>query len=63
VKRQKGKRRWQGKAKEQQAVYENRRRVRGNYGKSLLRRRGELVERSFAHCSLTSTDGLASSWK
>jgi hypothetical protein len=28
----------------------NRRRVRGEYGKSLLRRRGELVERSFAHC-------------
>src|SRR3989449_2772294 len=25
-------------------------RVRGEYGKSLLRRRGELVERSFAHC-------------
>jgi hypothetical protein len=31
-------------------VYQNRRRVRGGYGKSLLRRRGELVERSFAHC-------------
>jgi transposase len=31
-------------------VYANRRRVRGEYGKSLLRRRGELVERSFAHC-------------
>jgi len=30
--------------------YENRRRVRGEYGKSLLRRRGELIERSFAHC-------------
>ena len=26
---------------EQQAVYANRRRVRGEYGKSLLRRRGE----------------------
>jgi len=24
--------------------------VRGEYGKSLLRRRGDLVERSFAHC-------------
>jgi hypothetical protein len=24
--------------------------VRGGYGKSLLRQRGELVERSFAHC-------------
>jgi transposase len=49
-KRQKGKRRWQGKAEEKQAVYENRRRVQGDYGKSLLKRRGELVERSFAHC-------------
>jgi transposase len=49
-KRQKGKRRWHGKAEEQRAVYENRRRVRGDYGKCLLKRRGELVERSFAHC-------------
>src|SRR5664279_1400702 len=49
-KQQKGLRNWQGKAEEQQAVYANRRRVRGEYGKSLLRRRGELVERSFAHC-------------
>ncbi len=49
-KRQKGKRHWQGKAEEQQAVYANRRRVRGEYGKSLLKRRGELVKRSFAHC-------------
>src|SRR5271156_3649649 len=49
-KKQKGRRNWAGKAAEQQAVYANRRRVRGAYGKSLLRRRGELVERSFAHC-------------
>ena len=49
-KQQKGRRNWQGKAEEQRAVYQNRRRVRGEYGKSLLRRRGELVERSFAHC-------------
>jgi transposase len=49
-KKQKGRRNWAGKAAEQQAVYANRRRVRGEYGKSLLRRRGELVERSFAHC-------------
>ena len=47
---QKGRRKWEGKASQQQAVYANRRRVQGNYGKSLLRRRGELVERSFAHC-------------
>src|ERR1022692_1287220 len=49
-KKPKGRRDWQGQRAEQQAVYENRRRVRGEYGKSLLRRRGELIERSFAHC-------------
>jgi transposase len=49
-KKQAGQRHWQGKTEEQQAVYQNRQRVRGGYGKSLLRRRGELVERSFAHC-------------
>ena len=48
-KEQKGRRNWQGKPAEQRAVYENRRRVRSEYGQSLLRRRGELVERSFAH--------------
>ena len=35
---------------EQQAVEANRSRVTGDYGKQLLRRRGEFVERSFAHC-------------
>jgi transposase len=49
-KKQKGRRPWRGKQEEQQAVYQNRRRVCGSYGKTLLRRRGELVERSFAHC-------------
>ena len=49
-KKQKGRRNWAGKPAEKQAVYANRRRVRGEYGKSLLRRRGEFVERSFAHC-------------
>jgi transposase len=49
-KKQAGKRHWKGKHGEQQAVYQNRQRVRGKYGKSLLRRRGERVERSFAHC-------------
>jgi len=49
-KKQKGRRHWAGKEAEQQAVYANRRRVRSEYGKSLLRRRGEFVERSFAHC-------------
>ena len=49
-KKPKGRRNWRGKAEERQAVYANRRRVRGEYGKSLLRRRGQLAERSFAHC-------------
>jgi transposase len=48
--KQKGQRHWEGKAAQQQVVYANRRRVQGTYGKSLLKRRGELVERSFAHC-------------
>lgn len=45
-----GRRQWEGKTKERYAVYANRRRVRGSYGKKLLRKRGELIERSFAHC-------------
>jgi hypothetical protein len=35
---------------QQEVTYANRRRVGGAYGKSLLRKRGELVARSFAHC-------------
>jgi transposase len=38
------------KSAERDAVYANRRRIRGERGKRLLRKRGELVERSFAHC-------------
>jgi transposase len=49
-KKQKGHRHWEGKQDQQQAVYANRRRVNGAYGKHLLRKRGELIERSFAHC-------------
>ena len=44
-----GRRDWKGKAEERDAVYGNRRRIRGERGKRLMRRRGELVERSFAH--------------
>lgn len=44
-----GRRDWEGKAAERDAVYANRRRIRGHRGKRLLRRRGELIERSFAH--------------
>jgi len=49
-KKQPGHRHWEGKAEEQQAVYANRRRVKGAYGQRLLRKRGELIERNFAHC-------------
>src|SRR5215467_12310213 len=38
-------RNWEGKGEQQAAVYANRRRVEGERGKSLLRRRGELLER------------------
>jgi transposase len=44
-----GRRNWIGKEEEKSAVYQNRRRIRGERGKRLLRQRGELVERSFAH--------------
>jgi transposase len=44
-----GRRRWKGKEREQQAVYANRRRIRGRRGKALMRKRGEFLERSFAH--------------
>jgi transposase len=46
---ERGRRNWTGKAEAQDAVYGNRRRIRGKYGQVLLRRRGELLERSFAH--------------
>lgn len=45
-----GRRDWEDKEIEKQAVYANRRRVRGKRGRRLLRKRGELIERSFAHC-------------
>jgi transposase len=45
-----GRRDWEGKSDEQAAVYANRRRIRGERGKRLLRKRGELLERPFAHC-------------
>lgn len=46
---ERGRRRWEGKPEEQAAVYANRRRIRGERGKRLLRQRGEKLERSFAH--------------
>jgi transposase len=45
-----GRRRWKGKREAQMATYANRRRIRGERGKALQRKRGELLERAFAHC-------------
>ena len=41
--------RWRGQIPARMAVYANRRRIRGARGIGLLRRRGELLERTFAH--------------
>jgi transposase len=47
---------WADQDAERDAVYANRRRIRGTRGKRLLRRRGELLERPCAH--LYETGGL-----
>ena len=44
-----GGRNWEGKPAEKEAVYANRRRIHGERGKRLQRRRGEKIERNFAH--------------
>ncbi len=44
-----GRRNWKGKPAERDATYANRRRIRGQRGKALLRQRGEKLERGFAH--------------
>jgi len=51
-----GRRDWTTMPEAQSPVYRNRRRVRGVRGKRLLRRRGEYVERTFAH--VYDTGGL-----
>ena len=45
-----GRRQWHGEARTRDAVYANRRRMKGERGKALMRRRGEYLERPFAHC-------------
>ena len=47
---------WSGQSTAQAAVYANRRRLDTQTAKTLMRRRGELVERSFAH--LYDTGGM-----
>ena len=44
-----GRRQWKDKPEARHAVYGNRRRIGGARGKRLLRQRGELLERPFAH--------------
>ena len=44
-----GRRHWQDDPAAREAVYANRRRIRGTRGRRLLRRRGEYLERPFAH--------------
>jgi transposase len=62
-----GRRKWKAKgekgeekAKEQKAVYSNRRRRKGKRGKNLQRKRGELIERSFAH--MLETGAMRRTW-
>jgi transposase len=45
-----GRQKWEGQHEAQSAVYGNRRRIKGERGKRLLRGRGEKLERTFAHC-------------
>jgi transposase len=51
-----GRRDWSQAPEAQAPVYGNRRRIRGLRGRRLMRRRGELIERSFAH--LYDTGGM-----
>jgi transposase len=44
-----GRRNWDGKTAERDAVYANRRRINGERGKRLQSQRGEKIERNFAH--------------
>jgi transposase len=44
-----GRRNWQDNPQARDAVYANRRRIRGKRGRRLLRKRGEYLERPFAH--------------
>src|SRR5207253_5336135 len=50
---ERGRRHWTKTPEAQAAVYGNRRRERGARGQRIMRRRGEYVERSFAHMYVT----------
>lgn len=46
---ERGRRDWEDKEYAKQTTYANRRRIKGSRGKALMRRRGEILERTFAH--------------
>ncbi len=48
-----GRRSWKKDRAAQAPTYANRRRIKGNRGRALLRKRGELLERVFAHMLVT----------
>ena len=48
-----GRRSWKKNKAAQAPTYANRRRIKGNRGRALLRRRGDLLERGFAHMLVT----------
>src|SRR5271157_3439803 len=56
----KGYRRWHGDEAARQAVYANRARLKSGIGRETMRRRGELVERSFAH--VLDRGGMRRAW-
>jgi len=47
---QRGQRRWSDRESARDGTYSNRRRIKTKRGRALMRRRGELLERTFAHC-------------
>ena len=60
-KKERGKRQWRKWTAQQNKAYRaNRKRARGVRGRALMRRRGELVERSFAH--VCETGGARRTW-
>jgi transposase len=56
----KGYLRWHGDEDARRAVYANRARLRSGIGRETMRRRGELVERSFAH--ILDRGGMRRAW-
>jgi transposase len=56
----KGYLRWHGDEAAQRAVYANRARLKSGIGRETMRRRGELVERSFAH--VLDRGGMRRAW-